>query len=248
MTLVGGRVAVVTGAAQSIGLAIAEDLADHGAGIAVVDINEAGAEAAAAALRARGVTASAFPADVSSFEQMTALVPKVLDVFPTVDILVNNAGITRDNLVVRMSEEEWDSVLRVNLKSAFNCSRAFARQMIKQRSGRIINIASVIGLMGNVGQANYAASKAGMIGLTKSLARELAPRGITVNAVAPGYIDTAMTHALPEAARQQLMALVAIKRMGRAEDVAAAVTFLASERASYITGQVLNVDGGMVMH
>jgi len=242
-----GQVAIVTGAGQNIGKAIAMSLATDGAGICVLDINGRAAESAAEEIAARGGRAVAYKVDVSLFEEVMALVPKVLESFGTVDILVNNAGITRDNLLVRMKEEEWDAVIGVNLKGAFNCSRAFCRQMIKQRRGRILNVASVIGLTGNQGQANYAASKAGVIGLTKSMARELAPRGITVNAVAPGFIDTAMTQALSERASEQLISRVPISRLGRPEDVAAAVSFLVSDKASYITGQVLNVDGGMVM-
>ncbi len=241
------RVAVVTGAAQNIGKAIAVDLADHGAEICLLDVNGREATAAAEEINERGGRAVAFQVDVSNFDEVMALVPKVLDAFDSVDILVNNAGITRDNLLARMTEDEWDAVIQVNLKGAFTCSRAFCRPMIKQRRGRIISISSVIGLAGNAGQGNYAASKAGMIGLTKSMARELAPRGITVNAVAPGFIDTAMTQALSDAVREGLLRRVSIPRLGAPEDVAAAVTFLASDRASYMTGQVLNVDGGMVM-
>lgn len=242
-----GQVAIVTGAAQNIGRAIALDLANQGAEICVLDINVEEAEATARDITAGGSRAVAYRVDVSGFEEVAALVPKVLETFQSVDVLVNNAGITRDNLLVRMSEDEWDAVIEVNLKGAFNCSRAFCRPMIKQRRGRIISVASVIGLTGNTGQANYAASKAGLIGLTKSMARELAPRGITVNAVAPGFVDTAMTQALSERVREELLSRVPIRRLGRPEDVAAAVSFLASERAAYITGQVLNVDGGMVM-
>lgn len=242
-----GRVAIVTGAAQNIGKAIALNLAEDGAAICVLDLNGPEAEATANEIRERGGEAVAYKVDVSGFEEVAALVPKVLERFETVDVLVNNAGITRDNLLVRMREDEWDAVIKVNLKGTFNCSRSFCRQMIKQRSGRIVNVASVIGLTGNAGQANYAASKAGIVGLTKSMARELAPRGITVNAVAPGFIDTAMTQALSTRVSEELMNRVAIQRLGRPEDVAAAVSFLASDKASYITGQVLNVDGGMVM-
>jgi 3-oxoacyl-[acyl-carrier protein] reductase len=242
-----GRVAVVTGAAQNIGKAIAVDLAKEGAQIGVLDVNGREAEATAAEIVDRGGRAVAFAVDVSNFDDVMALAPKVLDSLGTVDILVNNAGITRDNLLARMSQDEWDTVIAVNLRGTFNCCRAFCRPMIKQRRGRIINIASVIGLTGNTGQGNYAASKAGMIGLTKSMARELAPRGITANAVAPGFIDTAMTQALGDAVRKDLLARVPIRRLGHPEDVAGAVTFLASDQAGYITGQVLNVDGGMVM-
>ncbi|MCK4545872.1 MAG: 3-oxoacyl-[acyl-carrier-protein] reductase [Candidatus Eisenbacteria sp.] len=242
-----GRVAAVTGAAQNIGKAIAMSLAGEGAQICVLDINLREAEATAEEINERGGRAVAHKVNIADFDEVMALVPKVLDSFDAVDILVNNAGITRDNLLARMSEDEWDSVMAVNLKGAFNCCRAFCRPMIRQRGGRIVNIASVIGLTGNTGQSNYAASKAGMIGLTKSIARELAPRGITVNAVAPGFIDTAMTQALGDTIRENLLSRVPIRRLGHPEDVAAAVTFLASDRAAYITGQVLNVDGGMVM-
>jgi 3-oxoacyl-[acyl-carrier protein] reductase len=245
--ILSGRVAIVTGAAQNIGRAIALELAGAGAQICILDINGPQAEATAGEITGRGGRAMAYTVNVSVFDDVMALVPKVLDAFETVDVLVNNAGITRDNLLARMSEDEWDAVIAVNLKGTFNCSRAFCRPMIRQRRGRIINIASVIGLSGNTGQGNYAASKAGMVGLTKSMARELAPRGITVNAVAPGFIDTAMTQALSEQVRKDLLARVPIRRLGHAEDVAGAVSFLASEQAAYITGQVLNVDGGMVM-
>jgi 3-oxoacyl-[acyl-carrier protein] reductase len=186
-------------------------------------------------------------ADDSKHDQANQLIDETLNKFDRLDILVNNAGITRDNLLMRMSEDEWDSVIAVNLKGTYNCIRAATKSFMKQRSGRIINIASVVGQMGNAGQANYASSKAGVIGLTKSVAKELASRNILVNAVAPGFIETAMTEKLPEKARESLLQLIPLAKLGQAEDVAKAVLFLASERSSYITGQVINVDGGMVM-
>jgi 3-oxoacyl-[acyl-carrier protein] reductase len=242
-----GKVALVTGGARGIGRAIAEELAAGGATLALVDVLKEVAEATVAEFRARGVPAEAFVANVASLADAERMVGEVLSRFGKVDILVNNAGITRDNLILRMKEEEWDAVIAVNLKGTFNCIKAVSRSMLKARAGRIVNIASVVGLMGNAGQANYSASKAGVIGLTKSAAKELASRGITVNAVAPGFIRTEMTEKLSEAAREAFLGLIPLARAGTPEDVARAVRFLCSDDAAYITGQVLPVDGGMVM-
>ena len=240
------RVALVTGASRGIGAAVAKRLA---AGGAVVAINYAGrADAAAevvAAIESHGGTATAFQADVSDPAACAALVDDVVARFGRIDVLVNNAGITRDGLLVRMSDDDWRAVLDTNLSGAFYLSRAVGKLMMKQRSGSIINISSVVGVMGNAGQANYAAAKAGLIGLTKSVARELARRGVRANAVAPGFIATDMTDALPEAARDAVAASIAMARLGAPEDIAATVAFLASDDASYITGQVIAVDGGM---
>jgi 3-oxoacyl-[acyl-carrier protein] reductase len=243
-----GKVALITGGAQGIGLAIAKELAVAGADLALADINLARVEETAEALsRETGRQVLALKMDVSLSDDAEAGVKKTIDKYSRLDILVNNAGVTRDGLIMRMSDADWDLVMAINLKGTFNCTKAVTRPMLKQRSGRIINIASVVGLMGNAGQANYSASKAGVIGLTKTTAKELASRGITVNAVAPGFIKTAMTDALSEEARQNLQRLIPLGRLGEAEDVARAVAFLASEEAAYITGQVLTVDGGMVM-
>ena len=244
-----GKIALVTGASQGIGAAIARELAGHGATVFVNHYpSPRDAEAAAAVvdeLIASGTTASAFPADVSKPEQCTALIEHVIADAGRLDILVNNAGITRDGLLVRISDEDWHAVIETDLSSVFFCSRAAARPMMKQRSGAIVNIASVVGMMGNAGQANYSAAKAGVIGLTKTTARELAGRGVRCNAVAPGFIETDMTRALSDAAREAVRSAIAMDRLGTAEDVAAAVSFLASDEASYVTGQVIAVDGGM---
>jgi 3-oxoacyl-[acyl-carrier protein] reductase len=239
-----GKTALVTGSGRGIGRTIAEQFAANGANVVVCDIDEATATQTAADLgeRALGVRA-----DVTSEAEIEALLKAAVDRFSRLDILVNNAGITRDGLLVRMSAADWDTVLDINLKGTFLVSKAAARIMMKQRSGRIVNIASVVGLGGNAGQTNYSASKAGMIGLTKSAARELAGRGITVNAVAPGYIATDMTGKLPEAAREEFLKRVFIGREGTPQDVASAVLFFASDQASYITGQVLAIDGGLSM-
>jgi 3-oxoacyl-[acyl-carrier protein] reductase len=242
-----GKVALVTGGARGIGRAIAERLGSAGADLALFDVLPE-LEAAAAELAAKlGVKVRGYRVNVTVAAEVDAAVEAVLRDLGRLDVLVNNAGITRDNLLMRMKDEEWDAVLAVNLKGAFLCTRAVARPMLKQRSGRIVNIASVVGLMGNAGQANYAASKAGLIGLTKSSAKELASRGVTVNAVAPGYIRTAMTDQLSAEQKNKMLGLVPLGRMGEAADVAAAVAFLASDDAGYVTGQVLTVDGGMVM-
>lgn len=244
-----GKIAWVTGGAQGIGRAIARELAVSGSNLALSDINLEKAEETARALAGEtGREVLAVKMNVSDPNDVEEGLKKIVDKYSRVDILVNNAGVTRDGLIMRMSEADWDLVLSINLKGSFNCLKAVTRPMMKQRQGRIINIASVVGLMGNAGQANYSASKAGVIGLTKSAAKELATRNITVNAVAPGFIKTAMTDVLSEEARQNLQKLIPLGRLGEAEDVAKAVAFLASEDAAYMTGQVLTVDGGMVMH
>ncbi|MBM3278172.1 MAG: 3-oxoacyl-[acyl-carrier-protein] reductase [Candidatus Handelsmanbacteria bacterium] len=243
-----GKSALVTGGSRGIGRAIALRLAAEGADVAICARQLEAAQAVAAELEALGVKALARPADVAQAAQAGPLIQAVLAEWGKLDILVNNAGITRDNLLLRMSEEEWDAVLDTNLKGAFNCSKAAARAMIQARSGRIINISSVVGLLGNAGQANYAASKAGLCGFTKSLARELASRNITANVVAPGLVpETGMTGGLDEKAVEKLLSQVPLGRPGLPEDVAHSVAFLASDQAAYITGQVLCVDGGMVM-
>ncbi|OME89599.1 MULTISPECIES: 3-oxoacyl-[acyl-carrier-protein] reductase [Paenibacillus] len=243
-----GQTALVTGASRGIGRSIALGLADLGANVAV---NYAGSEAAATevveAIRAKGVSAIAVKSNVGRTEEVDAMVKQVMETFGRIDILVNNAGITRDNLIMRMKEEEFDQVIETNLKGVFNCLKAVTRPMMKQRYGRIINISSVVGALGNPGQANYVAAKAGVIGLTKSAARELASRGITVNAVAPGFIDTDMTRELPEDMREGLLGGIPLARLGQPEEIAGVVAFLASSSASYMTGQVLHVDGGMYM-
>ncbi|OGP72551.1 MAG: 3-oxoacyl-[acyl-carrier-protein] reductase [Deltaproteobacteria bacterium RBG_13_58_19] len=242
------RVALVTGAARGIGRAIARALAQPGAMIYINDI-ALGEEAAQTQreVEAQGAAAAALAFNVADAAQVERAFEEILKKSGRLDILVNNAGITRDNLVVRMKEDDWDLVLAVNLKGAYNCLKAASRPMIKQRYGRIINISSVVGLMGNAGQANYVASKAGLIGLTRAVARELASRNITVNAVAPGFIKTEMTEALPEKAKAELQALIPLNRLGTPEEVAHAVAFLASDQAAYITGQVIQVNGGMLM-
>lgn len=246
----GGKVALVTGAgkdSRGIGHGIAVALAREGADIAVASHTLANALRVADAVQALGRRALAIEMDVSRAESVEAGIAEVLSGLGRIDILVNNAGITRDALLVRMREEDWDAVLDVNLKGAFLCSRAVAKVMMKQRGGSIVNITSIMGLTGNAGQANYSAAKAGLIGLTKSLARELGSRGIRVNAVAPGWIETAMTDSLPEAVREAILKQIPLGRLGNADDVAGAVVFLCSDEASYITGQVLTVDGGLVM-
>lgn len=242
-----GKVALVTGAAQGIGRAIALLLARNGADIVISDINLEKAEETAKEIRAIGPKAMAIKVDVSNLGDVERMVEGILEKLAKIDILVNNAGITRDKLILRMTEEDWDAVLGVNLKGTFNCTKAVIRHMAKQRSGKIVNIASVVGEMGNAGQANYSASKAGVIGLTKTIAREYAQRGININAIAPGYIETPMTEALPEKAKEELKKLIPMERLGRPEDVAEAALFLVSEESSYITGQVLNVNGGIYM-
>jgi 3-oxoacyl-[acyl-carrier protein] reductase len=239
-----GKNALVTGSTRGIGRAIAETLASSGARVAVVGRDLARAEVAAAAI---GNNSKAFAADVSDTSAVAKLVSDVETAFGGIDILVNNAGITRDNLVMRLKDEDWDAVLDANLRGAFATIRAASRGMMKRRSGRIINIASIVGMMGNKGQANYAASKAGLIALTKSVAKELGSRNILVNAVAPGFIETDMTEAMTPEARAALGKQIALERLGGVKDVAGAVAFLASDLAAYITGQVIVVDGGMTM-
>jgi len=242
-----GKVAVITGASRGIGKSIALALAAQGATIVAMDIDPAATEAVVAELQAAGTKALAVVGNVTVTADVERMIEAAVEAFGRVDILVNNAGITRDGLIMRMKDEEWDAVLNVNLKGAFVCTRAAFKVMSKQRYGRIINIASVVGQMGNAGQANYCASKAGLIGLTKSNAREMAKRNVTVNAVAPGFIATAMTDALSDKVREELAAQIPLERLGSADDIANAVTFLASEASAYITGHVLAVNGGMYM-
>ncbi|HSQ59905.1 MAG TPA: 3-oxoacyl-[acyl-carrier-protein] reductase [Acidobacteriota bacterium] len=243
----GARVAVVTGGGKGIGLAIARRLAKEGCAVVVAGRDQAALDAFVAETAAAGGRALAVVVDLGKAGEGDKLCAAALQAFGRADILVNNAGVTRDGLLLRMSDEDWDAVVDTNLKGAFRAIRAFTKPMMKQRWGRIVNITSVIGLIGNAGQANYAASKAGLIGLTKSVAKELASRHITVNAVAPGFIQTAMTEALGDEVREGLQARIPLGRLGTADDVAHAVAFLCSEDAGYVTGQVLPVDGGMVM-
>lgn len=245
--MVQDKVAVVTGASRGIGRSISLALAGQGAKIVAVDVDQQATEEFVAELKAQGTEAVAVQGNVTLSDDVAEMMKAAVDAFGRIDILVNNAGITRDALLLRMKDEDWDAVLSVNLKGAFLCSRAAAKIMSKQRYGRIVNIASVVGQMGNAGQANYCASKAGLMGLTRSNARELAKRNVTVNAVAPGFIATAMTDALPEKTRQELAAQIPLERLGSAEDIAHAVLFLASDQAAYVTGQVLGVNGGMYM-
>ena len=247
MSLLADKVAVVTGAGRGIGRAVALAYAKMGADVVCVSRTEENSAKVATEVEALGRKTWPLAVDVSDTAAVAAAAKEILESAGRVDILVNNAGVTRDNLLMRMSEEEWDTVIDTNLKGAFNFTKAFSRPFIRQRSGRIINIASVIGLIGNAGQSNYAASKAALIGFPKSIAKELAPRGITVNAIAPGFIETDMTAALDDKVRGEILAGVPLKRFGLPDDIAHAAVFLAMEPSGYITGQVLTVDGGMVM-
>lgn len=241
------QVAIVTGGARGIGREIALLLAQQGADIALFDVNPDQLKQTAEELKGLGRRAEGFTVDVTDGEQVDSGVAKVLDRLGRIDILINNAGITKDGLLIRMGDAQWDRVLDVNLRGTFLCTRAAAKVMLKQRRGRIVSIASIVGLIGNPGQANYAASKAGIIGMTKAVAKELASRSVTVNAIAPGFIKTEMTKALPEAAKKRLQEAIPMGSLGEPKDVAAAVLFLVSDAARYITGQVLVVDGGLAM-
>lgn len=244
-----GKVALITGSARGIGKAIALELANHGANIVINDIlieneiNKTLEEIKQSTNKAIGIRT-----DITKLDEVESMVKEIINKFGKIDVLINNAGITRDSLLIRMKEGDWDAVININLKGTFNCSKVAAKYMMRQKKGgKIVNISSVIGLIGNIGQANYAASKAGIIGLTKSMAKELALRNINVNAIAPGFIETDMTKKLPEKVRQELQQQIPLKRLGIVEDVAKAVYFLVSDASNYITGQVINVDGGMVM-
>ena len=242
-----GKVALITGASYGIGFAIAKAMAGAGATIVFNDIKQELVDKGIAAYKEEGIEAHGYVCDVTNEDAVNAMVAQIEAEVGVVDILVNNAGITRDNLLMKMSEEDFDAVIQTNLKGVFNCTRHIARQMLKQKSGRIINISSVSGVLGNAGQANYCAAKAGVIGLTKSAAKELASRGITVNAVAPGFIKTEMTEVLKDEIKNSILEHIPMKAFGETEDIANAVAFLASEEARYITGQVISVDGGMAM-
>ena len=243
-----GKIALVTGASRGIGRQIALTLAGYGATV-IVNYNGSAAKAEEVVneITANGGMAESMQCSVSDFEKSKEMINGIVKKYGRLDILVNNAGITKDNLIMRMSEEEFDKVIEVNLKGAFNCMKHVSRIMLKQKSGHIINMSSVSGVMGNAGQVNYCASKAGIIGMTKSLARELGSRGITVNAIAPGFIETEMTDVLPEDVKENLLASIPLKRMGQTKDIAETVAFLASDKAAYITGQTISVDGGMGM-
>lgn len=246
--MLNGKVALVTGASRGIGRAIAIELAQMGAKVAV---NFSGSEAKANEvvdeIKGLGQEAIAIQADVANAESVSNMVKEVVETFGSLDILVNNAGITRDNLLMRMKEDEWDAVINTNLKGVFLCTKAVTRQMMKQRNGKIINIASIVGVSGNAGQANYVAAKAGVIGLTKTTAKELAPRNINVNAIAPGFITTDMTDELPHEVKEEMLKQIPLARFGEPSDIAKVVSFLASDNSKYMTGQTLHVDGGMVM-
>ncbi|HCL57828.1 MAG TPA: beta-ketoacyl-ACP reductase [Spirochaetia bacterium] len=241
------KVVIVTGSGRGIGKSVALKFAQMGAKIVISDINENDVNQSVADMKAQGVEAIGIKANVSVSADCEALLEKAKETFGKVDVLINNAGITRDNLIIRMTEDEWDAVIAVNLKGVFNCSKAAVKIMMKQKFGSIINIASVVGIMGNPGQANYSASKGGVIAFTKTLAKEYAGRNVRVNAIAPGFIDTAMTQAIPENEKKAMISMIPLKRLGLPDDIANAAAFLASDLATYITGQVLVVDGGMVM-
>jgi 3-oxoacyl-[acyl-carrier protein] reductase len=242
-----GKVALVTGAAQGIGKAVAMLLAQRGADIIISDVNLEKAEETSKEIATLGPRTMAIRANVAVVEEVEKMVQAIIERFGQIHILVNNAGIARDKLLLRMTEEDWDLVLDINLKGTFNCTKAVIRYMSKQRYGKIVNITSVVGEMGNAGQANYSASKAGVIGFTKTIAREFASRGINVNAIAPGYIVTPMTEVLPERAKEDLKRMIPMERLGQPEDVAQAALFLVSEASNYITGQIINVNGGIYM-
>lgn len=242
-----GKVAIVTGGAQGIGKTIATQLAQEGANVVIADVMEEVAKSTAQEISQKGSEAISIVVDVSRLSSVEEMAKKTLDKFGRIDILVNNAGITRDALIMRMKEEDWDLVLDINLKGAFNCIKIVSPVMMKQKSGKIVNIASIVGIIGNAGQANYSASKGGLIALTKTCARELAGRRINVNAVAPGFIQTSMTERLPAQVKEKLSSQIPFGEIGKPEDVANAVLFLVSDKASYITGEVIKVDGGMAM-
>ena len=242
-----GKIALVTGGAQGIGFDIVKDLVKAGAHVVIADVNLEGAEKSAEEVRASGGSADAVKLDVSNGAEVKEVFDRISKDHKPLDILVNNAGITRDGLMIRMKEEDWDRVISINLKGCFLCGQQAMKQMMKQRKGSIVNIATIVGVMGNAGQANYSAAKAGLIGLTKTMAREVASRGVTVNAVAPGFIDTEMTRVLDESVRGKLIEQIPLARLGLPQDVADCVAFLVSDRAGYITGQVINVNGGMLM-
>ena len=242
------KVAVVTGASRGIGSAIAHNLSKAGAKIVLISRNIDALKSVEAEIKSNGGDAISIAADVSNLQSFTDVVSQVVEIWGTVDILINNAGITRDNVIMRLKEEDWDAVIDINLKGCFNGIKSVTRPMMKAKYGRIINITSVIGLMGNSGQSNYAASKAGILGLTKSIAKELGSRNITVNAIAPGYIQTEMTDNLDETSKDNLIKSIPLQRLGQPQEIADLVCFLASNKAAYITGQTLNVDGGMLMY
>lgn len=241
------KIALVTGGGQGIGKIISLKLAQNGATVNVADINEESAKNVAHEIESNNGKASFCKMDVSNYNEVQDTINKILDKYGKIDILINNAGITRDGLLLKMKEEDWDRVININLKGVFNCTKAVLRAMLKERQGRIVNIASIVGLIGNAGQANYSASKAGIIGFTKTIAREVASRNITVNAIAPGFIATDMTKVLSDEVKENLSKQIPLGRLGQPEDVANAVLFLVSESAGYITGEVIRVDGGMAM-